>query len=290
MLRRRLRLRGGRSADPSAAGVEGVGAEASPGRTRRHPRPADRCACGCGSGCVSAGGARWSRPWSPRRRPDLRAAARGAGATAAGGAAGTAGAAGPTACAAGGAGAAPRLDRRPRRLHRRSDAALGVLGDPEVVEEVLGGRVGLGQLLEGQAQRLVDDLPARHVRPVDEGDRDAGGAGATGATDPVHVRRVVLRTVVVDDVRDVLDVDAAGGDIGGHEHAHLALAELGHRLLARDLRHVAVQRRGREPALGEVVGHALRLALGAGEADGDPEFSDWRMRASISTLSRSCTW
>ena len=63
------------------------------------------------------------------------------------------------------------------------------------------------------------------------------------------------------------DVDAAGGDVGGDQDVDLALAELGQRLLARDLGHVAVQRAGGEAALGEVVGDPLRLALGAGEDD-----------------------
>ena len=63
------------------------------------------------------------------------------------------------------------------------------------------------------------------------------------------------------------DVDAAGGDVGGDEDPELVLAELGQRLLARHLRHVAVQRRGAEAALGQVVGDPLRLPLGAGEDD-----------------------
>ena len=63
------------------------------------------------------------------------------------------------------------------------------------------------------------------------------------------------------------DVDAAGGDVGGDEHPDLVLAELGERLLAGHLGHVAVQRAGVEAALGEVVGDPLRLPLGAGEDD-----------------------
>ena len=63
------------------------------------------------------------------------------------------------------------------------------------------------------------------------------------------------------------DVDAAGRDVGGDEHPELVLAELRERLLAGDLRHVAVQRARSEPAVGEVVGDALRLPLGAGEDD-----------------------
>ena len=76
--------------------------------------------------------------------------------------------------------------------------------DAEVVEEVLGGRVGLLRLVEGQVERLVDHLPAVQVGPVDERDRDAGGAGAAGAADPVDVGLLVLGAGVVDDVGDAL--------------------------------------------------------------------------------------
>ena len=132
---------------------------------------------------------------------------------------------------------------------------------------MLGGGVGLRRVGEGQVEGLVDHLPARHVGPVDQGDRGAGGAGATRTTDAVDVGLVVLGAGVVDDVGHTSYVDAAGGDVGADEHLELVLAELGHRLLARDLCHVAVQRGGVEAALGQVVGDALGLALGAGEDD-----------------------
>ncbi|CAB4717577.1 unannotated protein [freshwater metagenome] len=132
---------------------------------------------------------------------------------------------------------------------------------------MLGGGVGLERLVEGQVEGLVDHLPTVQVRPVDERDRGAAGAGPTGAADAVHVGLVVLGAGVVDDVGDAAHVDAAGRDVGRDQHAQLVLAELRERLLARHLRHVAVQRAAAEPALREVVGHALRLTLGAGEDD-----------------------
>ena len=56
----------------------------------------------------------------------------------------------------------------------------------------------------------------------DEGDRVAGAARAAGATDAVHVGLGVGRDVVVDDVADPLDVEAAGRDVGGDEDVELA--------------------------------------------------------------------
>ena len=115
---------------------------------------------------------------------------------------------------------------------------------------------------------LVDERPAVQVVPVDEGDRDAGVAGAGGAADAVQVGLLVLGALVVDDVRDVLDVDAAGGDVGGDEDVDLAVAERAQRLLAGALAEVAVDRGGGEAALGEVVGDLGGGALGAAEDDG----------------------
>ena len=50
-----------------------------------------------------------------------------------------------------------------------------------------------------------------------ERDAGAGAAGAAGAADAVDVGLVVGRRVEVDDVGDVVDVEAAGGDVGRDE-------------------------------------------------------------------------
>lgn len=47
-------------------------------------------------------------------------------------------------------------------------------------------------------------------------------AGATGATDAVNIVVVGVRLVEIDDVADIWDVEAAGCNVGGHEHASLA--------------------------------------------------------------------
>ena len=135
------------------------------------------------------------------------------------------------------------------------------------MEEVLRGGVGLLRLVEGKVESLVDHLPLVEIGPVDERDRDAGGAGAAGAADAVDVGLLIVGGRVVDHVGDAGDVDAAGGDVGGHQDLDLAVTELLHHPLAGGLLHVAVQGRGREAALGEVVGHTLCLSLGAGEDD-----------------------
>ena len=117
----------------------------------------------------------------------------------------------------------------------------------------------------------VPVLPARPVRPI-----------------AVQVGLLVLGALVVDDVRDVLDVDAAGGDVGGDEDVDLAVAERAQRLLAGALAEVAVDGGRGEAALGEVVGHLGDGALGRAKMMVRPRPRACRMRATISTLSMAC--
>ena len=56
----------------------------------------------------------------------------------------------------------------------------------------------------------------------DEQDRLAAAAGAAGAADAVDVALDVVGDVVVDDVADALDVEAARGDVGRDQHVELA--------------------------------------------------------------------
>ena len=58
-------------------------------------------------------------------------------------------------------------------------------------------------------------------------------AGAAGAADAVHVVLGHVRQLEVDDVRQLVDVDAARGDVGRDQHLQVALLEVGERLGAR---------------------------------------------------------
>ena len=152
-------------------------------------------------------------------------------------------------------------------LLRLGQTTLGLPGDVQLLVEVLRGRVGLLGLGDAEVEGFVDQGPPVQVVPVHEGDGHAGVAGATGATDPVHVGLLVLRALVVDDVGDVLDIDASGRDIGGDQDVDLAGPEGAQCLLAGALSEVAVQGGGGETALGEVIGHLGGGALGAAEDD-----------------------
>jgi hypothetical protein len=77
-----------------------------------------------------------------------------------------------------------------------------------------------------------------------ERDRHALAAGPADPADAVHVRLRRRRDVVVDDVREVLDVEPAGGDVGGDEQVGRPGAEPAHHPVALLLAHPAVQRLG----------------------------------------------
>ena len=82
--------------------------------------------------------------------------------------------------------------------------------------------------------------PRRLVRgdKRDDGSIRARAAGTAGA---VHVVLVVRGRVEVEHAGDVLDVDAAGGDVGGDEHAGRAGMERLQRPVALGLGAAAVQ-------------------------------------------------
>ncbi len=50
--------------------------------------------------------------------------------------------------------------------------------------------------------------------------------GARRATDAMHVIFRNVRQLEIDDMRQFVDVEAAGGDVGGHQCAHLACLEV----------------------------------------------------------------
>ena len=71
--------------------------------------------------------------------------------------------------------------------------------------------------------------------------------------------------VVVDHVRDLGHVDAARGDVGGHQDIVLAVAKAIDRGLAPVLGHVALQGRDAIAVLVQILGQETGAALGARE-------------------------
>ena len=125
-------------------------------------------------------------------------------------------------------------------------------------DDLPGGHAGSAQ----QAAHLADLVLGRH------GHDGAHGAGAGGAARAVDVRLVLGRRVGVHDQPHVVDVDAARGDVGGHEHGRLTGGEGVEVSHAGVLREVAVQVHARDAAAGELLGQPPGAVLGAGEHDG----------------------
>lgn len=86
-----------------------------------------------------------------------------------------------------------------------------------------------------QVQPLRD---ATHLEPLIGGDERDAFATATGprrAAHTMNVRLVVRRCIEVDHVRDVLEVQSSGGDVGRHEHVAGSAREPSERSLALGL-------------------------------------------------------
>ena len=114
---------------------------------------------------------------------------------------------------------------------------------------VAGGDLGG----EGLGAGTLDDA-GHHLALVRQREHDDRAllTGARGAAGAVQVVLVVGRRVDLQDHADVVDVDAAGGDVGGDEHVHRAVAEGAEHAVAHVLRQATVQRRPR--------GHRARAA------------------------------
>ncbi len=114
-------------------------------------------------------------------------------------------------------------------------------------------------------EQLLDRLEERLLVDAHERDRLSVDAGATGAADPVDVVLGDHRQLEVDDVRELLDVDAARGDVGRDEQVDAAGLEVVERAHPLRLALVAVDRGGADAVLLELQGEAVGAVLGAGE-------------------------
>src|SRR6185437_992013 len=110
-------------------------------------------------------------------------------------------------------------------------------------------------------QSLLDEFfdvaQERPIRRIAERDRDAACAGTRGAADAVNIAFGHVRQLEIDDMRHVVDVDTARGDIGGHQHARTTGAEVLQRPLAGALRFVAVDRIGSMAGLFDLIGNLV---------------------------------
>ena len=123
----------------------------------------------------------------------------------------------------------------------------------------------------GEALDLLkqEDFPTR-----DEGDGLTTPPGTTSAPDAVNIIFAVVGEIVVENNFDVIDVDAAGSDIGGYEKFKIGPAKAGHDPIAHGLAHTAVEAVG-GIALGiEMFGQVIDHLLGIAENDTQLEIVD----------------
>ncbi len=111
----------------------------------------------------------------------------------------------------------------------------------------------------------LDRRQQRTVFAADQRNRVAGAAGTTGAADAVHVIFGHVRQVVVDDMRQCVDVDTACGDVGGDEDLDFIVLEALERAHALRLALVAVDGVRLDTVLVELLGQAVGAMLGFGE-------------------------
>ncbi len=130
-----------------------------------------------------------------------------------------------------------------------------------------GARLEAGHddLLDLELGQLLDLGEARLFLGCDQRGGFAFLAGAAGAADAMHVILGDARQFVVDDVRQVVDVEAAGRDIGGDQHARRAGLEGLERLGAVLLALVAMNRGSVDAFAFEPGGQPRRAELGTDE-------------------------
>mmetsp|Transcript_14963 Transcript_14963/g.63040 ORF Transcript_14963/g.63040 Transcript_14963/m.63040 type:complete len:453 (-) Transcript_14963:61-1419(-) len=129
------------------------------------------------------------------------------------------------------------------------------------------GDVG-GELLDDGLVEALHVLEEALVILGDEVDGHTLAAETAGTTDAVEVVLRLGGEVEVDDEGHLLDVDTAGEEVGGDEHAGGARAELAHDDVAGVLVHVTVGGGDGEVAGAHLVREPVNLAAGVGEDDG----------------------
>jgi hypothetical protein len=98
-----------------------------------------------------------------------------------------------------------------------------------------------------------------------ETERIANRVGASGAPDAMDVILGMFGKVVIDDVRDAVDVNTASGDVRRDEDTNRAVLEILQRAQSLVLGTIRVERAGADALLLEFAGDFIRAVLGAGK-------------------------
>src|SRR3990167_7970331 len=123
-------------------------------------------------------------------------------------------------------------------------------------------QIAVADLLLGHALNALEQL--LFIRCY-EGDRLTAAARAASAADAVYVIFFDIRQLEVDHVRQLIDIQAAGGDISGYQNAYLAGLEVSQGFGAGVLALVTVDRHSRQAVFIQVLGQAVGAMLGTGK-------------------------
>lgn len=119
--------------------------------------------------------------------------------------------------------------------------------------------------LERRADEALDSAKAAALVVIAERVGRAGSSGARRATDAMHVGLGVVGHVEVEDVGDLVDVDAAGRDVGGDEDGHASGLESQEGACADVLALVPVDGPGLDAGVAEGFDEPIGPPLGARE-------------------------
>ena len=106
-------------------------------------------------------------------------------------------------------------------------------------------------------------------------------AVTAGASNPVDKVFRDFRQIVIDDVNDVLDVNASGGQVSRDQDTIAAALKAGQRGGTLRLGTVTVNHGGGNALMIEVSGDALRTALGSGEDQATASFIGKQVMQSV---------
>ena len=99
---------------------------------------------------------------------------------------------------------------------------------------------------QGFVEKAFDATQQCAVLSTAERNRVAVHARARGAADTMHVSLRLHREVIINHVRNVIDIEAACGDVRGDEHLKASTVEAIQRACASGLRFVAVNGRAKD--------------------------------------------
>ena len=157
----------------------------------------------------------------------------------------------------------------------RLGAGFGILAERFVRIGTIDGRQLAGVIGDDGdplLRQFLDRAQERAFLAGTERHRDSGGAGAGRPADSVHISFRHVRQVVVDDMADARDVDAARGDVSGDENARPARPERIKSAFALALRAVAVNGVSFRAGGVQRFHHLVGAVLGPGEHETAREF------------------